>query len=99
MSSQRRGATHTICLFGDLDVATVDRVEAELERVEGCDARTIVLDLSGLKFLDSQGVHLLVRARDRSRADSARLRVVRGPDAVQRVLEICGVDGVLSFAD
>ncbi len=58
-----------------------------------------MLDLSGLTFLDSTGVHLLVRAAARSRADSDRLTLLRGSPAVQRLLEICGVDEVLPFAD
>ncbi len=98
MSSERSGAVHTICLFGELDLATAHRVEGELKRVEASDARTIVVDLSGLAFISSTGVHLLVDAEVRSRAVSQRLMLRRGSPAVQRVLEISGVDTALPFA-
>lgn len=73
MSSARQGAVHTICLMGELDLATTDRADAELGRVEATDARTIVVDLSGLTFISSTGVQLLVDAELRSRDDSQRL--------------------------
>ena len=99
MRSGREGDVHTIALFGELDLATADEVERELRRVEGSDARSIVLDLSGLTFMDSTGVRLLVNANTRARTDDCRLTLVRGPAAVQRVMELSGVDELLPFAD
>ena len=97
--SERDGEIHTIRLIGELDLATADAVQAELERVERSDAHSIVLDLSGLTFMDSTGVRLLVQAHARSRADSHRLSLLRGGRAVQRVMELSGVDALLPFAD
>jgi anti-anti-sigma factor len=99
LRSDREGEIHTICLIGELDLATTDPVQAELERVEATDAAAIVLDLSDLTFMDSTGVRLLVNAQARSRADSNRLTLLRGRAAVQRVLELTGVAALLPFAD
>jgi anti-sigma B factor antagonist len=99
LRSEREGVVHTIGLIGELDLATADDVQAELERVEATDASSIVLDLSGLTFMDSTGVRLLVNAEARSRADSKRLTLLRGRAAVQRVLQLTGVDVLLPFAD
>ncbi|MGH2917599.1 MAG: STAS domain-containing protein [Solirubrobacteraceae bacterium] len=99
MSSERDGASHTICLFGELDLATAGAVERELERVEAGDAEAIVLDLSGLTFISSTGIALLLGAHSRSRGDSDRLALLRGPASVQRVFELTGVDDLLPFAD
>lgn len=97
--SERAGDVHTIALFGELDLATADDVEQELQRVEAGDAAAIVLDLSGLTFMDSTGVRLLVNANTRARTDNCRLRLLRGPASVQRVMELSGVDELLPFAD
>jgi anti-anti-sigma factor len=71
-----------------------------LECVEASDALSIVVDLSALTFVDSTGVRLLImNAQARSRADANRLMLLRGPDGVQRVFVLCGVDGLLPFAD
>ena len=97
--SEREADVHIVALSGELDLATADSVEAELERVEAGDAASIVLDLSGLTFMDSTGVRLLIQAHARSRADANRLTLRRGPAAVQRVMELSGVDALLPFAD
>ncbi len=99
MTSERDGDTHTVSLCGELDLAHADRVEEELLRVEAADAESIVLDLSGLTFMDSTGVRLILGADARSRADRGRLSLRRGPRNVQRVLEISGVLEMLPFED
>lgn len=97
--SSREGDVHTIVLLGELDLATAPVLEEELKRVEATDAASIVLDLSGLAFMDSSGVRLLVTAHSRSRTRDRGFSLVRGPAAVQRVLELSGVDELLPFAD
>ena len=89
----------TLRVEGDLELATAAIVERELLRAEATDAQAIVLDLSGLEFIDSTGVRLLVEACARSRADANRLAVLRGPRAVQRVFELTGIIDTLPFAD
>lgn len=97
--ADRDGGVVTIRLAGELDIATAARVEAELEQAEAGDARSIVVDLSGLTFMDSTGLRLLLAAHARSRANSDRLGLLRGPAAVQRVFELSGVDESLPFTD
>lgn len=63
-------------------------LERELRRVEGTDALSIVLDLSGLHSSTPTGVRLLIQAHARSRADSNRLASLRGPRAAQRVFQL-----------
>lgn len=97
--SEREGAVHTVALSGELDLAGAAGVEEELKRVQATDAGVIVLDLSGLTFIDSTGIRLVVSAGARSRADSNRLTVLRGPAAVQRAFEATGVEKLIPFAD
>ena len=95
LRSERDGALHTISMQGEL----ADDLERELIRVEGSDALSIVIDLTGLQFIDSTGVRLLLSAHARSRADSNRLTLLRGPKPVQRVFELTGILDILPFAD
>jgi anti-anti-sigma factor len=90
---------HIVALAGELDLATADGVQRELERVEATDARSIILDLSGVTFMDSNGVRPMLRAHARSRADSERLTMLRGPGAIERVLDLTAVADLLPFAD
>ncbi|HUR87416.1 MAG TPA: STAS domain-containing protein [Solirubrobacteraceae bacterium] len=99
MRSDRDGETHVIALSGEMDLSTVDLVEQELLRVEATDAARIVLDLSELEFLDSTGVRLIYMADVRSRQDSDRLRIRRGPDKVQRLFVMTDLADRLPFVD
>lgn len=99
MDIDREGDVYTVCPFGELDLATVEELERELLRAEASDADAIVVDLSGLSFMDSSGVRMLLEASARSRADACRLSLLRGVAAVERVLQISGVQDKLPFAD
>lgn len=99
MTSERDGSGHVIALFGEFDLAVAGSVERELRRVEATGASLIVIDLSGLTFMDSTGARLVWQADVRSRAGANRLRLRRGPRAVQRVFEISGVADLLPFTD
>ncbi len=95
----RRGGTHTISPSGELDVATSPKLQAELLRVEATDATSIVLDLSGLDFIGSTGVKVIVDADARSRADSNRLVLLRPSEIVSRMFTLCGIDDRPTFTD
>jgi anti-sigma B factor antagonist len=82
-----------------LDIATAPALEAELLRVEATDARSIVVDLSALEFIDTTGIRLILEADARSRADSDRLVLLRPHGGVLRAFEICGMADRLPFAD
>jgi anti-anti-sigma factor len=51
----------------------------------------IVVDLTPLEFIDSSGIHALVRPR----SDSARIELVCPPGNVRRVLEVTKLERVL----
>jgi anti-sigma B factor antagonist len=88
-----------VALKGELDLSTVNKVEEELESLEGSGADLIVLDLSSLSFLDSTGLRCLVTADQRAREAGRRLVLVRGPDAVQRVFTITRLEERLEMVD
>jgi anti-sigma B factor antagonist len=97
--TERRGDEHVIALDGELDLDGAERVNRELLRAEGSDARRIVLDLSGLRFIDSTGIRLILTAEARSRADANRLVLLPGPPAVHRVFELTGIAERLPFEE
>jgi anti-sigma B factor antagonist len=98
LRSEREGETHVIELIGELDLDGAPRLEAELLRVEASDASSIIVDLSGLEFIDSTGLRLLLMAADRCNA-SGRFTLLRGPRQVHRVFEITDLVDRLPFAD
>lgn len=96
LRSERDGDTHVIELRGELDIAGAPSLEEEFLRVEATDAAVIVCDLSGLEFIDSTGIRLLVMAADRS-AEGGRFSIIPGPKQVHRVFEITDLVKRLPF--
>ena len=89
-----------VTLAGELDVAGASALERELERVAADHSpTTLVLDLSGLDFMDSTGLRLVVLADQRAQEEGRRLVLVRGNESVQRVFAITRMEERLSFVD
>jgi anti-anti-sigma factor len=85
-------------LLGELDFATADDLAAVVR--QGCPGRSeLVLDLSGLNFVDCAGLRVLLYARARARRDGFRLLLIRGPEIVQRVCRLTGVEALLPFSE
>ncbi len=97
--TQERDDHVHVALRGELDLSTTEKVEAELRRVEGPYPSVVVLDLSGLTFLDSTGLRLIVTADQRARQSDRRLTIVKGPATVQRVFSITKLDERLDMVD
>lgn len=99
LHAQDRGEATIISLTGELDISSAVRVERELSRVEGREPALLVLDLSGLAFMDSTGLRVVVSADARARERGAQFVVVRGPDAVQRVFHLTRLEERLEMVD
>ncbi len=90
-------STETVSLAGELDFATAFDVELRLERAIR-EADEVVVDLSGLEFIDSTGIRTIIEAHQAARRDGVGFRLLPGPAPVQRVFEISGLLDELPFA-
>ena len=81
-----------ISLQGELDLACAYTFDRELRRIEADKPHCIVNDLRKLAFADSSGLGRLLGARRRARRDGRRLVLVRGSEAIQRLLAIAGIE-------
>jgi anti-sigma B factor antagonist len=92
------GAERTIRPAGELDIATAPQLEQAL--LEGRRAGdVVVLDLSGLAFIDSTGLRVVVRATNAARDDGWTLRLRRARPQVQRIFDIAGIADALPFEE
>jgi anti-anti-sigma factor len=79
---------------GELDLATVGQLAAEIDELVGRGFDALVLDLRETAFMDSSGVHLLLSQTARPDAD---VRLIDGSGVVRRVIELAGVRHLLPF--
>jgi anti-sigma B factor antagonist len=90
----REGDAQIILLAGELDLAAAGELCLAIDVAKETSARTIVVDLSMLAFIDASGVRGILAARERL---NERLILVRGSPAVHRVFELCGLAERLVF--
>jgi len=89
--------TCRIKLAGEFDLAGRALADDVYSTVNG--AKKIVLDLSELEFIDSMGIHFVVTAHERAKAEGRTFTIVRGGPQVSRVFSLVGLDEALPFAD
>jgi anti-sigma B factor antagonist len=75
---------------GELDIATAGDLERALLRPRDPGQR-VVLDLAGLRFMDSTGLRVLLRARTEAKTGRWQLYVRNVPANVERLFSISGV--------
>jgi anti-anti-sigma factor len=80
-----------MALYGEFDIASADEAGRALQGLLSRDLAAVVVDLSGLEFMDSTGVKFLVEGRDTALARGVKLSLVQGGDPVRRVLTVSGV--------
>ena len=74
------------------------KAEQALDELLSEPVEQLVVDLGEVTFVDSTGMGLVLEDHERARSEGFRLRLLRGPDDVQRVFELAGVADVLPFA-
>jgi anti-sigma B factor antagonist len=83
-----------IAVSGELDMSNAERLEATVETVVADGPDRLIFDLSGLRFMDSAGIAVLLSAA--GKVPSIELRDPLPP--VRRVVELTGLESVLSVA-
>jgi anti-anti-sigma factor len=92
--------TTRVAIGGELDARSGMRLHAELARIETrAKPGVLILDLSGLSFIDSSGLRVLFHAERRARTEGRRVVLVPGSGVVQRVFEITGALARFVFED
>ena len=105
---QRRAHVTIVQPRGELDLATVETLRSALDAavaetlrraLDGMEhGARLVLDLRGLSFIDSTGLHLLVALTERARRDGLQLKLLAPAAPTDRAIQLCGLDQTLPFA-
>ena len=78
-------------LAGELDLASSPIFERALEDASLAAAPLLVLDLDGLKFVDSTGLRIILLAHEGARSRGQQFAITPGSPQVQRLLNITSV--------
>ena len=95
--SARSDGSVLLSVVGDIDRGTVPLVRTELDRLAAAH-RTVALDLSAVRFMDSAGIHLLMEAAKDARRDGWTFVLARELSTeVARLFDLAGVKPILPF--
>jgi anti-anti-sigma factor len=90
--------TARLTVSGELDLATVPQLKAEVQTALRTTQR-LLIDLSGLTFVDSSGLSLLIKLNERANSEGWTLRLTRPSGKTFSVFTITGADANLPFID
>jgi anti-anti-sigma factor len=87
---RREGHAAVVVARGDIDLSTLAKATAALDGARA-GARSIVLDLREVGFMDTSGLRLIIEEQRRAAATGYQFAVIRGSRRVQRLFEIAGL--------
>jgi anti-anti-sigma factor len=82
-------------LDGELDLVTAPWLAKRLSGLEESRPPVLVIDLRGLRFMDSSGLRELFSAQRRAHEQERRLVLVKGSAPIDRVLEMVRADAMV----
>ncbi|MCV2487946.1 STAS domain-containing protein [Geodermatophilus sp. YIM 151500] len=97
-SSDDDGAV-TVTVVGEVDTFTAPVLRTSLDTQLEQQPRELVIDLSGVQFLGSAGLAVLVETQKAARARDIGLRLIATTRAVTRPLEVTGLIDLFTIVD
>lgn len=79
-----------VAVHGEVDIGTAEDLEVAIDDAIRESDGAFIIDLSDVGFLDSSGLHVLLRARSLLGREDRALAVICPPGHVRRVLELSG---------
>jgi anti-sigma B factor antagonist len=90
--TRSRPGTAVLEVQGEVDTLTAPRFSAAVAELMNDRNNRLVVDLTGVTFLASSGLAVLIQAAHRAEERGGRLRLVVSTRAVRRPLEVTGTD-------
>lgn len=88
-----------LALSGELDVVSAPELAQLLSEVLAQPHARVMLDLNGLRFVDSAGVSVLIKAKQRAGAGGRTLVLRRPTEQLERVFALVGLADWLDIED
>jgi anti-anti-sigma factor len=87
-------------LMGEVDLSNAESIETAIAEATPNQALALILDVSALAYLDSAGIHLIYKLREKLRSRGQGLRLVIPADSpANDALRLAGVSQVVDTAE
>jgi anti-sigma B factor antagonist len=84
-------------VMGEIDLSTAPLLRETALRAMRHYSPTLDIDLSGVPFMDSTGLEVLLATRRRAELAGGRLRLISPTHAVTRVIQVTGLTRLLEI--
>ena len=84
---------------GEVDLGCAPMLQEKMAAVLSGDAYKVIIDLSGVPYMDSSGVATLVEAMQVARRNKIKLLLCTMQDRVRSIFEIARLDTVFVIVD
>ncbi len=93
--TEQADGTSVLAVSGELDLASAALFREKVGEVMGTGVRHLVVDLSGVDFVDSSGLGAMLWAERRLEAVGGDLQAVNCRPPVERVIALAGLSELL----
>lgn len=88
-----------VALEGELDLSTEHILRSTLRGIMADSPCGLIVDFDGVRFMDSTGLHALIRIDEAASAAGCRLRLTGLRPNVRRPIDIAGLAPLFEISD
>jgi anti-sigma B factor antagonist len=97
VSQTSAGNVPILAVSGEVDVYSAPALKEKINELVQSGEKTLIVDLSGVAFLDSTGLGALVEARASTTEAGGSLPIVCNQERILKLFTITGLDGVFTI--
>ena len=95
LANKRKGSSLTVMLTGELDHHNAAEIRETLDGMLDGSVRELTLDMSGVTFMDSSGIGIVLGRYKRMRERDGRLYLGGLKGNTEKILRMAGVLGLV----
>ena len=99
VETRHDGDVAVVAASGEVDVFTAPGLDAELSALLSDGHTRLVVDLTGVSFLDSTGLGVLVKGLKSARDAGGSLHLVVTSERIRKIFDITGLDAAMPLYD
>ena len=84
-----------ICLIGEVDISNVHEFKEQIETALAKVEQNILIDLSGLDYIDSTGLGIIIGVYSSIKDKGLTIKVANPGDSIKKLINITGLDKIL----
>jgi anti-sigma B factor antagonist len=97
ITAESRDGAMIVLPIGDIDLSGSPTLRVELRRVQESRPMRLIIDLTGVPYMDSSGVATLVEAMQMARKNNTKLVLCGLREKVRSIFEIARLDTVFTI--